>query len=716
MNKTLETNSSTTSTSSRNAFGFPYASPYPIQIEFMKKLNDVLNEKKIGLFESPTGTGKSLSIICGALTWLKTYHDDAKTSLSVDSNKLDDDLNKLEGEAVAIGDWVKIHHQKKGVQSEKEKVKYLLDVITKKEERTQYLKNRKLNGRMLNKRKYDATHNKKRKTTDDDNENNDVNRDDVSPFDDHIVHYDDTDDDEKEEEKTADDNENDKCVKPKIFYCSRTHSQLTQFVNEVKRTKFASEFRLVVLGSRTNLCVNPSVNRCKNVSVLNDRCLELQKNTNKQKKCPYMQTKAIEELRDDLLTEVHDIEEIALVGKHTQSCSYYASRLAIPESDIVILPYNILLHAKTRKSYGITLKDSIVIVDEAHNLMETIASVHSSSLYSEQLKECASQLSLYLDRYKARLNAKNLLYIKQLVIFVNSLQNYLNNNNKSESKSVGGGDDSNRMLTVLQLRIAAQIDNLNLFKLLNYCEKSQLAKKLFGFSTSVFYQKQKTAPKGENVVQESNERPTTATAISKPTGTSAFLDRLKQSSSQKAMKKRKITTNAAEINQQQRPTNDSNKEKQRMASSIQTSEQEPPKPSSPLYQILEFIKSLTNPSADGRVLISRISVLSPISSSSAPSANNGKPPVSTTIISSLKYLLLNPSNQFKEVVDECRSLVLAGGTMQPFNEFTDLLFKPIGVSSQRIVKFACGHVIPDKNLLAIAVPRGPSMISLILSE
>lgn len=46
-------------------------------------------------------------------------------------------------------------------------------------------------------------------------------------------------------------------VKPKIYFASRTHSQLSQFVKEFKRTKFSSEINVVCLGSRRNLCINP---------------------------------------------------------------------------------------------------------------------------------------------------------------------------------------------------------------------------------------------------------------------------------------------------------------------------------------------------------------------------------------------------------------------------------------------------------------------------
>lgn len=73
----------------------------------------------------------------------------------------------------------------------------------------------------------------------------------------------------------------------KIFYCSRTHSQLTQFVNELKRIKvppavtlgvdgLEGEIKHLSLGSRKNLCINPNIQKLGNVNAINERCLELQ--------------------------------------------------------------------------------------------------------------------------------------------------------------------------------------------------------------------------------------------------------------------------------------------------------------------------------------------------------------------------------------------------------------------------------------------------------
>ena len=52
---------------------------------------------------------------------------------------------------------------------------------------------------------------------------------------------------------------------------------------------------------------------------------------------------------------------------------------------LVVLPYNILLHKSTREACGIKLDGNIVIIDEAHNLIDTISSVHSVEITGYQV-------------------------------------------------------------------------------------------------------------------------------------------------------------------------------------------------------------------------------------------------------------------------------------------------------------------------------------------
>ena len=68
-----------------------------------------------------------------------------------------------------------------------------------------------------------------------------------------------------------------------------------------------------------------------------------------------------------------------------------------------MLPYTSLLHRSTRESLGISLKGSVVVLDEAHNIIETVNSVHSAALAQPQIALALSHLSQYLARYRSSL-------------------------------------------------------------------------------------------------------------------------------------------------------------------------------------------------------------------------------------------------------------------------------------------------------------------------
>ena len=61
-------------------YGFPFP-PYHVQEALMADIYKCLDDGGVGMFESPTGTGKSLSLICSTLQWLldhkKQFPDDS---------------------------------------------------------------------------------------------------------------------------------------------------------------------------------------------------------------------------------------------------------------------------------------------------------------------------------------------------------------------------------------------------------------------------------------------------------------------------------------------------------------------------------------------------------------------------------------------------------------------------------------------------------------
>ena len=58
---------------------FPF-DPYECQLNYMKAVLDCLIQRKNGILESPTGTGKTLCLLCSSLSWLLAAKADIQFS------------------------------------------------------------------------------------------------------------------------------------------------------------------------------------------------------------------------------------------------------------------------------------------------------------------------------------------------------------------------------------------------------------------------------------------------------------------------------------------------------------------------------------------------------------------------------------------------------------------------------------------------------------
>nr|XP_021533441.1 regulator of telomere elongation helicase 1 isoform X3 [Neomonachus schauinslandi] len=242
---------------------FPFQ-PYPCQEEYMSKVLECLQKKVNGLLESPTGTGKTLCLLCTTLAWREHLRD------AISARKI---AERAQGELFpdrTLSSW--------GLA-----------------------------------------------TSDGDT----------------TACYTDI---------------------PKIIYASRTHSQLTQVISELRNTSYRP--RVCVLGSREQLCIHPEVKKQES----NHMQVHLCRKKVASRSCRFYNNVEEKSLQQELATPILDIEDLVRSGNKHGLCPYYLSRNLKQQADIIFMPYNYLLDAKSRRAHGIDLKGTVVIFDEAHNV------------------------------------------------------------------------------------------------------------------------------------------------------------------------------------------------------------------------------------------------------------------------------------------------------------------------------------------------------------
>lgn len=581
-------------------FGFPYT-PYAIQEKLMQELFQVLERKQIGIFESPTGTGKTLTLTCGALTWQRQHEQLVRAELQQRIAEVERELRALQADSERADDWITAQSNTQMQRQELQQLQKLHTLLQQKEQQLEQIKQRRKQqqqqqrpARRANEQILEKEKPVEEATADDADDDavpsSDEDADDVADV------------PEQQEERFRD---------VQIFYCSRTHSQLAQIVAELRKTPHGKQVRCISLGSRQQLCINAQVRRLPNVALMNERCLDMAKvkakapSVNPSKKarletqalsrCAYKAPTQLQKLSDVALSEPLDIEELATEGAACNSCPYYATRAAQAQAQLVLLPYPLLLQRNSRQQLGIDLRGAIIIVDEAHNLLDTIAQLHSSELSVAQLQLAKQQICGYKERYALRLSSANLLRINQLTFVVRQLLQLLETKPEQKPKQ-----KATRMLRTYELTAEGDFYNIDLHELLQFCSRTRFAQKLQGFAAQLLRE------------PRPNEN--------RPPPTQQLLQRLAKEHEEQSQTvgKRKLQQVMAEAQPEEAGKNQKHK-----SPSL-------PAPS-PIRPLLAFLETLTSNAADGRVLLNPRGGI-------------------------LKYLLLNPVEHFTDIVNEARAV------------------------------------------------------------
>ncbi|KAB0367277.1 hypothetical protein FD755_020601, partial [Muntiacus reevesi] len=179
---------------------------------------------------------------------------------------------------------------------------------------------------------------------------------------------------------------------PKIYFGTRTHKQIAQITRELQRTAY-SGVPMTILSSRDHTCVHPEVignfNR-------NEKCMELLDGKN-GKSCYFYH--GVHKISDQHTLQTFqgmhkawDIEELVSLGKKLKACPYYTARELMQNADIIFCPYNYLLDAQIRETMEINLKEQVVILDEAHNIEDCARESASYSVTEVQLRFARDEL------------------------------------------------------------------------------------------------------------------------------------------------------------------------------------------------------------------------------------------------------------------------------------------------------------------------------------
>ncbi|CAI0423039.1 unnamed protein product [Linum tenue] len=153
----------------------------------------------------------------------------------------------------------------------------------------------------------------------------------------------------------------------------------------------------------------------------------------------------------------------------------------IPAADLVVLPYQSLLSKSSRESLGLNLKKNIVIIDEAHNLADSLINMYDAKVTSFQLDLLYSHIEKYFTRFQNLLGPGNRRYIQTLMVLTRAFLRSL----CVEKDAVDSDNIFQTSVAINEFLFSLNIDNINLVKLLRYVKESNLIHKVSGYGEKI---------------------------------------------------------------------------------------------------------------------------------------------------------------------------------------------------------------------------------------
>ena len=259
-----------------------------------------------------------------------------------------------------------------------------------------------------------------------------------------------------------------------IYYCTRTVSQINNVLKELNKTCY--ELNISFLTSRQHTCIKFDKNKRKKMehTLLSDICETYRNNywilkrekENKKEEQPFENEEEEEEIEykirklkrkakrknlkiceyyreehDYLNLEdnnnISDIEDLLKIGNEQVFCPYlYNIYKTRKYANLTIMTYNYMLSPHIREKLDILEKNSIVILDEAHNIADNLENTDSKKINSNDLLQVQKLLQIFLNfilTYRKKIikedediNPLILLDYKDINQEINTIRDFIN--------------------------------------------------------------------------------------------------------------------------------------------------------------------------------------------------------------------------------------------------------------------------------------------------
>jgi len=224
-----------------------------------------------------------------------------------------------------------------------------------------------------------------------------------------------------------------------IYYCTRTVSQINNVLKELKKTCY--NLQVSFLASRVHTCLNFGKEKRNEMGnqKLSDICQKFRDNLKKmekgkkekkkeeednsdnEKNMPinkYIKKRKKKEWKEEEMQDlekcryyieeeefdvsgynnIEDIEDLFKEGREKVFCPYFYNISKTKNcANLTFMTYNYILDPKIRKKLNIFENNSIVILDEAHNICNILENIFSKKININELEKIQKLLQMILD-------------------------------------------------------------------------------------------------------------------------------------------------------------------------------------------------------------------------------------------------------------------------------------------------------------------------------